>query len=1364
MINRFMKISGITTRAAAVLTFCMAVGVAHASTVPAVIAQSTAKIVPGTTGTVPANPTTFVNPTSVAVDPSGNIWVADTSGRVWEVPVGTTTPVQLYPTVPANSTIGLGGNNAIAIDAAGDIIVGGSYSTNGVLLFKNNSGVVSPVPTYIGSNSNLGGVDGYYASWRGVAVVNGTQVYAGVSYANAAASTAIFTFTTGGSGGAKFLASLPGGNPANSMAGDNQSHLYYSDGVGVYAVSTATAGAVPVQLTLPAVKTPGGVSTDAQGNLYVTDSSSNNRIIKVPNEGGTLNPADAYEVVANVYDAYAVGIDATGNLYYTDDYTTNSLFRATEGGTPFATTATGVASASVTTNFIFNTATTPTAIGYYQGTGAATEFVSAGGTCAAGTPYTAFSYCTVTATFKPTQAGVRTGSVELLASGKAIGTAYLFGIGSGAAITVDPGTQSTLTVATSSAASYKSPSAVAFDAVGNLYVADASLNTVFVTPTGATAATLQIGNGLSQPGGVTVDGAGNVFIADTGNNRIVEVPNEAGTLNSTDQLSVTTTPVAVTGYTITGSASPYTVTFTTAAFTATSSFTVGQTVAVAGLSTASGKLLDTTFVVTAVSATGFSANTTVAPIAQTADNGLAAVGAVLKSPGSIRASRDGSLYVVDAGNTRVLRLATYAGLTAVISTALGSGVTAPAGVTTDFLGNVYVSDAGSVSGSGTIQSFNPSSNTPTLLLSQLSNPQALAVDAAGDVYYVSGGNKTVQLVPDIAGVLTPASKISLGTGLVTPTGLAVDAAGNVVIADGGASTAYKLARTAASINFGNVNIQLTSTPQVATVTSAGNLPLTLGTPYAVVTGSAASFQPQSPSNACASAGTFSPGTGCVISVVFAPVAINAQSETYTLATNAANSAAPTALFSGFATNLSLTSTTLTMTPATAPSFGQTVTVTATIAAARSGYTPTGTVTFNLDGTTAGTATIVNGTAANTATFVFSIAAGNPLSAGPHTITASYGGDTLNASSRSTNTLSFTVAQSTAGVQLTVMPATAVSPGSTLYFSVLVTPGVAYTAHGSVQLDAVSGTSLVPLSASTALIASVSGTTSYAQIPIVTSATTGTGLLSAGQYQIVAVYTGDANYSSSTSPGVNVSVQTPGYTVATTNNHLTVKQGSSVSTTITITTHAGYGGDTYTPASGLTAASSSFSLIDYTCSTLPAYAKCAFSPGFAEVNSYNVNDPCVAFIANNTSGASAGTACLYNPYTESCTAVAAGTTNAVSYCSDPNYSNTYTMTLTVQTDVIPASSGGIGGGVLGLFCAAMLLWMLRRRRLAGSLLMLVAMLGLSLGAIGCGSGVSTTDISPAGASSFTITFQGQTGTSNAAPFVVQTLPMTLTITN
>jgi sugar lactone lactonase YvrE len=1314
---------------------------AHAGTVPGVVAESSAKIVPSA----------FTNPTSVAIDPTGNIWIADTSGKVWEVAAGTTTAVQLYPTVPANSTIGLGGNSAIAIDAAGDIIVGGSYSTNGVLLFKNTSGVVSPVPTYIGSNSNLGGIDGYYASWRGVAVVNGTQVYAGVSYANSGNSTAIFTFPTSGVGGSKFLASLPGGIAANSMAGDNQSHLYYSDGVGVYTVNTASTTPTPVQLTLPGVKTPGGVSTDAQGNLYVTDTA-NSRIIKVPNEGGSLNPADEYEVVANVYDAYAVGIDALGNQYYTDDYNTESLFKVTEGGALFAATAIGSSSASVTTNFIFNASTTPTAIGYYQGTGAAKEFVSAGGSCAANTTYTALTYCTVLATFKPALAGARTGSVELLASSKAVGTAYLSGIGNGAAVTIDPGTQTTLTGLVTPATSYNSPSAAAFDAAGNLYVADAALNTVLVTPAGGTAATISLSKqlpfALNAPGGVTVDAAGNVFIADTGNSRIVEIPNESGALNPADVVAITTTPVAVTGYAVTGTASPYTVAFTT-----NNSFAVGQTVVVAGLTTTSGKLLNATFVVTAATTTSFSASTVVAPVAQTTDSGLAAVNAVLKSPTGIRASLDGSVYVVDSGDTRVLRFATYDGLAAVITTTLGSGFTAPAGITTDFLGNVYVSDAGATAGAGTVRSFSPLTNIGTPLLSQLSNPRALAVDAAGDVYYVSGGNNTVQMVPDIAGALAAGSKLALGSGLVTPTGLAIDASGNVVIADGGASTAYKLARTAGAVNFGNVNIGLMSTAQQATVTSAGNLPLTLGNPYAVLSGNTVDFQQQAPATECTSSASLATGTNCVVSVIFAPAAINALSETYTFSSNATNATTPTAVFSGFATNLSLTNTTLTMTP-TAPSFGQTITVTASVAATRTGYTPTGTVTFYLDSNKAGTSNVVNGTN-NLASFAFSLAAGNQISAGQHTICASYNGDMNNAASTSAQCLNFTVTKSTVGVGLTVLPTTSVSPGSTLYFSVVVTPPVAYAPTGTVSLYAVSGSTSTLLGSSATSnpnpgTLQASGVNGTAQIAIVTSTVTGAGLLSLGQYQIVAVYSGDGNFLTNTSSAVSSSVRAVGYTVSFSNTNLTVAQGNSVSTTIKITTIGGYGGDTYTAASGSTAAIISSELVDYICSTLPANTNCRFSPGTQFVNSYNSNDQCAVVSPPDSNGVSH---CFFNTYTGVCTAspllpsgqYAAGTGI---YCSDPNFQNSYTVTLTINTNVAPVSSAGFGGRLLWPLTAltlALLGWMVRRRqelrRAATTMLTLTLMLCVLLSTGGCGGNTSPF-VSPTGTTNFTVTFIGQ----------------------
>jgi hypothetical protein len=85
---------------------------------------------------------------------------------------------------------------------------------------------------------------------------------------------------------------------------------------------------------------------------------------------------------------------------------------------------------------------------------------------------------------------------------------------------------------------------VAVDSLGNIYIADASLNRVFKVTSGTL--TVVAGNGLagyggdggpatlaylSNPNGVAVDAAGDVFIADTSNCRIREV-NTSGTIST----------------------------------------------------------------------------------------------------------------------------------------------------------------------------------------------------------------------------------------------------------------------------------------------------------------------------------------------------------------------------------------------------------------------------------------------------------------------------------------------------------------------------------------------------------------------------------------------------------------------------------------------------------------------------------------------------------------------------------------------------------------------------------------------------------------------------------------------------------------
>jgi hypothetical protein len=68
---------------------------------------------------------------------------------------------------------------------------------------------------------------------------------------------------------------------------------------------------------------------------------------------------------------------------------------------------------------------------------------------------------------------------------------------------------------------------IAVDSVGNLYIADWTSNQVISVPAnGGFEGT--VGTGLQGPAGVAVDSSGNVFISDYWNSRIVEVPANGG--------------------------------------------------------------------------------------------------------------------------------------------------------------------------------------------------------------------------------------------------------------------------------------------------------------------------------------------------------------------------------------------------------------------------------------------------------------------------------------------------------------------------------------------------------------------------------------------------------------------------------------------------------------------------------------------------------------------------------------------------------------------------------------------------------------------------------------------------------------------
>ncbi|MGA1982566.1 MAG: hypothetical protein ABSG84_08830 [Acidobacteriaceae bacterium] len=85
---------------------------------------------------------------------------------------------------------------------------------------------------------------------------------------------------------------------------------------------------------------------------------------------------------------------------------------------------------------------------------------------------------------------------------------------------------------------FKNPVAVAVDSMGNIYVADTknpSSQIIVLPPGGGDLVTVpgtsfpsQVGSGVKTPNGVAVDGAGNLYVSDATANTVVEIPSASG--------------------------------------------------------------------------------------------------------------------------------------------------------------------------------------------------------------------------------------------------------------------------------------------------------------------------------------------------------------------------------------------------------------------------------------------------------------------------------------------------------------------------------------------------------------------------------------------------------------------------------------------------------------------------------------------------------------------------------------------------------------------------------------------------------------------------------------------------------------------
>jgi sugar lactone lactonase YvrE len=450
-------------------------------------------------GTGPA--ARFAFPTFLALDPDGNIFVADDSddgGIVRKVtPGGTvTTPIGLSfqgKIAPGDGTSivsALGGG--LAVDTADNLYL--AAATEGVI-WKVTPGRIATALAGTGAGTfdqTIGSADGSGVTARffnpaGVAVDASGNVY------------------VSDSGNGTIRKILPGG-AVTTLAG-TADVTGYADGTGGAAIFGRTQG----------------IAVDGAGNLYLADSS-NNVIRKITPDGvvttlaGTASifgSTDGTGPSARFSDPLGVAVDSSGNVYVADTGN-NTIRKITPGGV--VTTLAG----------------SPGAPGYMDGTGSAAMFNNPIGIAVdtAGNVYvgeSGYEQPAGTASFfhynndtirKITPDGV----VTTLA-----GLPYTIYYGPGST----PDSVNTSADGTGSAARFNNPAGLAVDGNGNVYVADEYNDTIRRVTADGVVTTLAGVAGVSggasgtgagalfnNPSGVAVDANGNVFVADAGNDLI----------------------------------------------------------------------------------------------------------------------------------------------------------------------------------------------------------------------------------------------------------------------------------------------------------------------------------------------------------------------------------------------------------------------------------------------------------------------------------------------------------------------------------------------------------------------------------------------------------------------------------------------------------------------------------------------------------------------------------------------------------------------------------------------------------------------------------------------------------------------------
>lgn len=629
-----------------------------------------------------------------------------------------------------------------------------------------------------------------------------------------------------------------------------------------------------------------------------------------------------------------------------------------------------------------------------------------------------------------------------------------------------------------------------------------------------------IGSGWQSPQGVAVDAAGNTYVADTKANTVSEYAPGANT------------PTATLG---TGLSGP-----TSVAVDGAGDVYIGD----AG----NGRVVEVPVVGGALS----NASQSVILTGLSGASGVAMDGA-------------GNLYVADSGNSRVLRLLNIAGTpSASMQSTIGSGWQSPVAVAVDSAGNVYVADAADNS----VSEVAAATQGKSPISSSLSAPSGVAVDPSGSVFIVDAGNQQVIKVPNENGVLNGNDAFPVAYEIKKPSGIALDTTGNLYITDSTDATVDQLVRAQGALPLGSFDVNSTSALEQLQISNSGNQTLTFGSPFYTATGNTADFAVvSSQSNACASGAALNVGFSCAVGASFTPLALGSFTDTLTLAGNIANVSTPQIILSGTGVNLPSAQLNLAVTSPSSgqPLIGEPVGITATLVpTSGSGQTPTGTVTFIVDGQEQDPITV---SATGTATLTLS-----SINGGSHVVGAVYSGDSTFAG-EAAKPLTFTMAQLSSAVTLSLTtpflnPQSQI-PGGQVTLTALVPQVGTLSPTGTVTfLDGTTSLGIAPIKP----VTQCTGCAPVYQAVLITTT------LPIGNYNVIASYSGDVNYNTSSSAGVPIYITAPTFLISPGVSEVGAGPGNPATVPIQLSSLSGFAGN-----------------VVFSCVKPPTGVTCSFNP-------------------------------------------------------------------------------------------------------------------------------------------------------------------------